>query len=274
VKKSKTGTGLVQIGGITGDGDCKSINAPSFDLVGSGIQLGGHIEQLSLHDVLDGAAITIGGTATDRTQIRAHNIDDGASIDSTARIQNLQAARLGVVTVAAPTIGTISLTGDKRGGIPGDCDASFSLYGTGISSAQLALGSLHASGVISNVNINITNGNIGSIAASEMIDSTIYVGFTPTDPGSPLLGGTFVPGSAIRSLSVRSPANGFGDNYIIASVIGGVNLGSVVTDNSGVPFGILANQSISSATVGSPKFKWNRTGATDQSLGDFHVIQQ
>jgi hypothetical protein len=126
---------------------------------------------------------------------------------------------------------------------------------------------------MSNANINVDNGNIGSVAASEINDSTIYVGFTPTDPGSPLLGGTFVPGSAIRSLSVNSRTNGFGDNYIIASVIGGVNLASVITDNGGAPFGILANQSISSVTVRSPQFKWNRTGATDQSLGDFHVIQ-
>jgi hypothetical protein len=273
VKKSRTGTGLVQVGTITGDGDCRSINAPSFDLVGGGIQLDGHIAQLSLHDVLDSAAITIGGAPSDTTQIRAHNIDDGASIDSTARIQNLQAARLGAVTVAAPTIGTISLRGDKRGGIPGDCDAVFTLSGDGISPAQFALGSLHASGTMSNANINVANGNIGSVAASEIIDSTIYVGFTPIDPSSPLLGGTFVPGSAIRSLSVNSRTNGFGDNYIIASVIGGVNLSSVITDNGGVPFGILANQSISSVTVRSPQFKWNRTGATDQSLGDFHVIQ-
>jgi hypothetical protein len=242
--------------------------------VGGGIQLGGHIEQLSVHDVLDGAAITIGGAATDRTQIRARNIDDGASIDSTARIQNLQAARLGLVTVTAPTIGTISLRGDKGGGIPGDCDAVLTLSGDGIASGQFALGSLHASGTMSHANINVANGNIGSIAASEIMDSTIYVGFAPTDPSSPLLGGTFVSGLALRALDVRSRTNGFVDNYIVASVIRGVNLASVITDNGGVPFGILANQSISSVTVRSPAFKWSRTGATDQSLGDFHVIQQ
>ena len=273
VKKGGAGTGVLSVDGITGDGDCRSINAPGVDLVGSGLQVSGYLKQLQVHDILNGAVVTAGGAADQGTKIVAHNIDDGATIDIGSRIQSLQAARFGAGTIHAPRIAKMLIKGDRRNGIPGDCEATFELSGDGVPAGNSTLGTLFVAGAISNASIDIANGNVGSVAASEMVDSTIYVGFTPGDPSNPLLGGTFVPDLRLESLSVKSSVNGFADSDIVAAIIGSVHLGSVLTDNGGLRFGVLANQSISLVTVKTPSFKWSRTGATDQSSGDFHVIK-
>ena len=272
VKKGGAGTGVLSGDGITGDGDCRAIDAPGVDLVGSGVQISGYLKQLRVHDILNGAAVTAGGAVDQGTKIVAHNID-GATIDVGSRIQTLQAARFGAGTINAPRIAKMSIKGDRHNGIPGDCEAAFELSGDGVPAGGSTLGTLVVAGAITNTSINIANGNVGSVAAAEMVDSTIYVGFTPGDPNNPLLGGTFVPDLRLGSLSVKSSVNGFANSVVVAAIIGGVHLGSVLADNGGLSFGVLANQSISSVTVKTPSFKWSRTGATNQSLGDFHVIK-
>ena len=272
VKRGTNGTSFVQIGGFSGDGDLRMINARNVDLTGSGVQLSGFVPQLQVHDILNGASITLGGNATDQTKIIAHNIDDGAAITTTCRIASLFAARVGDVAITAPSIGSMSIRGDKRNGIAGDFNGQMELTGDGVASGSPTLGKFAVSGAISNASIDIANGDLDSITASEIIDSSIYVGFTPTDPNAPLLGGTFVSDLRLGSVSAKSSTNGFANSVVAAAIIGGVNLNSVETDNGGIPFGVLGNQSISSVTSKTPPFKWSRTGAADQSLGDFHVI--
>ena len=60
--------------------------------------------------------------------------------------------------------------------------------------------------------------------------------------------------------------------FVVAAKVGDVRLRSVATDNGGVEFGVLANPLIGSVSVKAPAFAWRRAGASDQSLGDFHVI--
>jgi len=128
------------------------------------------------------------------------------------------------------------------------------------------------SGAISNATITIANGSIGSISAWQMIDSTVFVGYTPDDPSNPLASGTFLEGVHLRSLGIRSTVNGFVNSDVASTVIGTVSLSSVVTTNGGLTFGIAASDHITSVNVRTPKFKWLPAGADDQSLGDFHVI--
>lgn len=272
VKKSKVGTGLVQVDAITGDGDCGSINAPTADLTGSGVQLVGYLKQLQVHDVLNGASVTAGGTADQVTTIKAHNIDDAAAVDFGSQIKTLQAARFGDGTITAPSIGSMSIKGDKKAGISGDCEGVITLSGAGVPAGKSTLSKLAVSGAISNANINVANGNVGSIAALTMVDSHVYVGYTPTDPNIPLAGGTFVPSLRLGSLQIKAKVNGLANSFAVAAQIGKIAPTSVQTNNIGVPFGVLANESISAVTVKTPAFKWSPTGATDQSSGDFHVI--
>ena len=152
--------------------------------MGSGIQIGGYLKLLQVHDILNGAVVIAGGSSGQGTKIIAHNIDDGASIDVGSQIQTLQAARFGAGTIQAPRIAKMLIKGDRRNGIAGDCEAAFELSGDGVPVGGSTLGTLVVAGAISNASINIASGNVGSVAASEMLDSIIYVGFTPAIPAT------------------------------------------------------------------------------------------
>jgi hypothetical protein len=77
----------------------------------------------------------------------------------------------------------------------------------------------------------------------------------------------------LGSVNIRSSANGFVNSDVAASQVGGVRLGSVATDNGGLPFGVTAQQ-VSGASSKTPPFRFAPNGASDQSLGDFHVLLQ
>jgi len=110
------------------------------------------------------------------------------------------------------------------------------------------------------------------VTANAIIGSSIFVGFVPGNPTAPLLGGTFASDESLGSVSTKSRSNSFVNSVVVAPQIRSVKLSSVETNNSGNEFGVLGNQSISSVTVKSPPFKWDKNGAPDQSLDDFHVI--
>lgn len=270
VKKSKTGTGLLEFGSLTGDGACRLIAAPAVDLVGAGVQLGGSLGQLSVHDIPNAGSILAGDSANQVTRILAHAIGDGTTINVGGRIGTLSVARLGADTITAPSIGTLSARGDKKAMISGDCEATITLSGG--ASGQQTLGSLFAAGTVSNVTLNVAAGNVGSVAASRILDSTIYVGYTPSNSSAPFMGGTFIPNVRLNAVRASALAGGFANSYCFAPIIGNVNMASVVTTNGGIAFGIGAGQSISSVSVRTPKFHWLPSGADDQSLGDFHAV--
>jgi hypothetical protein len=272
-KRRGGGTGTLQIDQITGNGSCKMIDATGFDVIDHGIALDGSLGQLRIHDLLNGAGIVANGSANQRTSITAHNLDDGCAIDIGSRLAMLRAARLGVdTTITAPTIGTIALKGDKKAGIPGDCGATITIAGAGLETNTLALSKFTASGAISNATITVGGGSVGSVRASQMIDSSLFVGYTPTDPGNPLVSGTFAGENHIREVAISDKANGFVSSDIAAASIGVVDLSSVVTDNGSLEFGITAGSRLSQVTVGAPRFKWMPKNGSDQSLGDFHVL--
>ncbi len=275
VKSSKTATALPQIGQITGNGDCGLFDARGFDVVGAGVQLDGYLKQLRIHDLTNDAVVTSNGAGNQGTSIFAHNLEDGCAIIVSNRIGSLQAARFGSGSaIIAPQIGAVSIKGDKKHGLPGDCEGSITISGVGLTANQLALGSLVVAGTISNTSVIISNGSASTVSASQMIDSTVYLGYTPNNPGNPISGGgAFVAGLRLSSVNIRSSANGFANSDIAASQIGGVRLGSVVTDNGGLPFGVTAQQ-ISGVSCKTPPFQFAPNGASDQSLGDFHVLLQ
>ncbi len=277
VKSSKTATALPQIDQITGDGDCGLIDARDFDVVGTnGVQLDGYLKQLRIHDLTNDAVVVSNGAENQGTSIFAHNLMDGCTIDISNRIGSLQAARLGSgSTISAPQIGAVSIKGDKKRGLPGDCEGTITISGEGLAANQLALGSLVVAGTISNASLIISNGSASTVSASQMIsNSTIYVGYTPIDTSNPVSGGgTFTAGMRLGSVSIRSSTNGFSNSDIAASQIGSVRLGSVVTDNGTLSFGVTAQQ-ISGASCKSPPFHFAPNGPSDQSLGDFHVLLQ
>ncbi len=275
VKSSNTATALPQIDQITGDGDCGLIDARGFDVVGAGIQLTGYLKQLRIHDLTNDATVTSNGAENQGTSIFAHNLEDGCAIIVSNRIGSLQAARFGNgSTIVAPRIGAVSIKGDKKNGISGDCEGTILISGDGLAVNQMALGSLVVAGTISNSSIIISNGSAGTVSASQMIDSTVYLGYTPNDPSNPISGGgAFVAGMRLGSVNIRSSTNGFVNSDVAASQVGSVSLRSVVTDNGSLPFGVTAQQ-VSGVSSKEPPFRFVPNGASDQSLGDFHVLLQ
>ncbi|MGO9246959.1 MAG: Calx-beta domain-containing protein [Verrucomicrobiia bacterium] len=275
VKSSKTAAALPQIDQITGDGDCGLIDARGFDVVGAGVQLDGYLKQLRIHDLTNDAVVTSNGAENQSTSIFAHNLEDGCAIIVSNRIGSLQAARFGNgSTIIAPQISAVSIKGDKKGGISGDCGGIIMISGEGLAANQLALGSLVVAGTISNTSIIISNGSASTVSASQMIDSTVHLGYTPNPPTNSITsGGTFVAGMRLGSVNIRSSTDGFNNSDIAASQIGDVHLASVVTDNGGLSFGVTAQQ-ISGASCKTPPFHFAPNGPNDQSLGDFHVVLQ
>ncbi|MGD0060831.1 MAG: Calx-beta domain-containing protein [Verrucomicrobiia bacterium] len=275
VKSSNTATALPQIDQITGDGDCGLIDARGFDVVGAGVQVAGYLKQLRIHDLTNDAVVTSNGAENQGTSISAHNLEDGCAIIVSNRIGSLQAARFGNgSTIVAPRIGAVSIKGDKKGGVSGDCEGTILISGDGLAVNQTALGSLVVAGTISNSSIIISNGSAGTVSASQMIDSTVYLGYTPNTPSNPISGGgTFVAGMRLGGVDIRSSTDGFANSDIAASQVGSVSLRSVVTDNGSLPFGLTAQQ-VSGASSKEPPFRFVPNGASDQSLGDFHVLLQ
>ena len=275
VKASRTATALPQIDQITGGPDCGLIDARGFDVVGTGVQLGGYLKQLRIHDLTNDAVVTASDTDDRTTTIFAHNLMDGCAINIGNRIGGLQAARFGNgSTVTAQQIGAMSIKGDKKAGLRGDCLGTIMISGDGLDVNQSALGSLNAAGTISNTSVVVSNGSVGAVTASQMIDSTIYIGYTPSDPTNPISGGgTFVDGMRLGSVNIRSSTNGFINSDIAASRVGSARFGSIVTDNGSLSFGITAQQ-VSGATCKTPPFRFHVSGPSDQSLGDFHVLLQ
>ncbi len=272
VKKTRAGLGTLDIDQITGAGGCAMIDAPDFDVTGAGIALGDVLKKLRIRDLLNGAGIVANGSVNQNTTIIARNLDDGCAIDIGSRLATLSAARIGIgAAINAPVIGNLLIKGDKRHGIPGDCDGIITASGVGIPTTKNGLGKLAVSGSISGAVVTVLNGGLGSVNAFQMVDSQVFVGYTPADTNSPLTSGTFVPGESIRAITVHSRSNGFVNSDIAVSQVGSINLSSVVPDNGGLVFGV-AGQHIGSVTVKTPPFHWMPSNpSNDQSLGDFHV---
>jgi hypothetical protein len=266
---------LPQIGQVTGNSDCGLIDAGDFDVVGAGIQLDGYLGQLRIHDLTNDAVVVANGGTNRTTTIFAHNLMDGCVISNNNRIGALRAARFGNgASLTAPQIGAISIKGDKKIGLPGDCLGTITISGNGLDVTQPALGSLNVAGAISNSSLAVSTGSVGSVSALQMIDSTIYIGYSPTNSANPISGGgTFVAGLRLGSVNIRSSANGFINSDIAASQIGNARFGSITTDNGTNSFGITAQQ-ISGVSCKAPLFRFDLGGPNDQSLGEFHVLVQ
>ena len=251
-------------------GSLKSLNLKSADLLDGGLLVGGSLRSLAFHDMTNGAPVIVGGTPKDTITIKAHAIGDNSTIILGSAIKSLAAAGLGQSTILAPSLGSLSLKGDKKAGLPGNCEADLELSGAGVASGGLTLGKVVVANSITNARFNVT-GNIGSVSAGQIIDSLIFAGFTAANPANAFAGGAFLPGAKIRSVATKTKTDSFLDSVIAAAQVGTVKLSSVHTDNAGLAFGVLAGESVGAVTSKAPPFKWDSTGAPNQAVGDFHV---
>jgi hypothetical protein len=270
VKKAKTGSdGLVNIGSIVGSG-IGGITAKLSDLIGAfghGIELTGALGGLTVHDIKNGADVMADASVDpkQKTAIKAHVIDDGTTIDIKTPISSLSAARWTHGILNAPSVGSLKILGDKKLAIVGDFSTNVTLTG----SVPVSLTSASFAGSVTGSHFNL-QGGVGSFTAGNLIDSTIYSAFTPTDPLDPMASGIFAPGFKIGSVTVKGTLT---NSVIATDQVGKVTIGTVTTDNStngNQKFGVLAHSKITSVTAKNPVIKVTSKNPT-ATVGDFEV---
>lgn len=117
VKRAVSGDGTLTVGAVTGNGALRQLSARQLHLNGAGLTLAGYVARVDIGDILNGAAVRLGGTAAVRTTLRLHVLADGCQIVSGSALGSLQAARLGQGQVTAPSFGRVKVTGDRKQGI-------------------------------------------------------------------------------------------------------------------------------------------------------------
>jgi cyclophilin family peptidyl-prolyl cis-trans isomerase len=269
-KKSSGGDGFRRVASLSGGGGLKSLLAKGADLTGDGLNLGGQIGALVVHDILPGTVVQTGGTNTVATKIIAHEIADNAEIVLKTGVKSLTAARIGRAVIEAPNAGKVRVKGDTKNSITGDFAAALTL--TGPPAGPFALKAFLVKGSVQDAAIVAQAGHIGIFKSAKVLNSVIYAGFSPITSSAPFGGGTFFAGSEIQNFLVTgTDAVSFAGSFVAADIIGSVKLTAVPTDNGGVPFGILGQTKIGAVQVTSPSFQYDPTGPADQSVGDFHV---
>jgi hypothetical protein len=289
-------------------------------VVGDGIDLAAPLGGLTVRDIAAGAVVQAPGTAAGKTTIKAHAIGDGVAFNLRTSIASFKAAAVGDGTITAPSIGTLTIAGDKKnkvGGVltPIRGDFAASLTGTGHPKKPTTLTSatirgnvtgawavavnagavtikgatagwdLAVGGAIKSLTLGTVTGaavaagkTVGSVKAQTFVDSSLLVGFTPTDPADPFAGGTFAAGSKLNIFQVTgvkgSAAPAFGTSVVAAAGMGTVTLKSVAADDGGLKFGLLAADSIKTVTVATPALRLTNVlddPTLPSAFGDFEV---
>jgi hypothetical protein len=276
------------VGDIVVNGSLKRIMATTTDLRGD-ISVTGGLGMLVLDDVADGHTITIGPSTNPNIGVimKFDQVGD-LTINSKIPIKMLSATEWLGGSLNAPSVGSITTKGDKKRGIPGDLDVNITLDGS-ISSAKvagilsgewtcvsaknvsamdiaeakltlrqkpdakiMALYKLTAKGWIDCTRI-LSMGNIGTISAGGIGDSSCFAGVTDTidqdedgvlDLPDPAVHIDYDEPATIKKISVKGIK---GEQYcLINSNIAAANIlsASIVypkKDNSGQPFGFAAD---------------------------------
>lgn len=141
------------------------------------------------------------------------------------------------------------------------------------------IGSIVGAGSLKTINgkaLNVTGagiqlgGSLGTLKANALLNSAIAVGGSiGTVQLHEMSNSTCSAGGPIKTVNVKV----YTASTINALQVGSVKLGSVNTTNGNQQFGVQVQQPGGTVSVSSPRLKWKITTSSDQSAGDFHVIQ-
>jgi len=122
-KKLHLGDGFSAFGSLAGAGSLVKLSVAKFDVVGAGVSLPGNtIVSSTLHDVKNGADITLGGAqALKGVSFTAHDIEDGSTFAFGSPLKLFKATEW--------TGGTLSATSSSSVMIAGNLDAALSFSG-------------------------------------------------------------------------------------------------------------------------------------------------
>ena len=218
---------LAFTGTISTDAAIGAINAPTTNLTGN-LTLVDGARSVSLFSASGGTISIPAG------QIGTLAIGQvaGETITAGNGISRLSISGDASMTLNTPSVGTFTVGRSLH-------DSTIDLTAAGvtdIASLSVGLG-------INNVVLN-SAGNIGTIAAFYMSDDDIFGGIGTLSPGQTFpTASNFVAAVTIGAIRLQTPAlrASFESSVIAASRINTLSLGSILTDNNGTPFGVVAN---------------------------------
>jgi len=219
-KATTTDGGRIGLGEVTGTG-VKSFNAKLANLNGPGINLNGYLGTLLIGDVQNGADIRAQGTATQKTRITAGIIGDGTDIDIDASLVALTATKIGIGSITAPSIGTLTARGNALLHIPGDMASDVSVSGAGVVAGTPALKVLKVVGSVP-AGADITAPSIGSLTVSGDLASNVTVSGLGMPAGKYAINALKVTKSVLAGATISAPS--IGTFTVNGSLAGDVNV--------------------------------------------------
>ena len=169
-------------------------------------------------------------------------------------------------SLTAPMLGTLAVTGNFGGNV--------TLTGPAPGQKTSTLGSANVTGTVSGAKLSVA-GIVGSFISSAFLNSSLYVGYTPTNSTDPMAGGSFAAGSRIGSFTVSGLKNvttpAFGNSYLASGTIGTVTFKSVAKINQQIKYGVLADVAITKLLSMADAFRYDPRNPLPQNFGDFEV---
>jgi peptidyl-prolyl cis-trans isomerase A (cyclophilin A) len=268
----KGGDGKVSIGGFITDAGLKSLSAKAAAATGV-FTTGGTVGKVDI-GTADTLQLNLGGDALGaKTGVVNLGTVTGSEINSTAPLKSITAGTFaagtnGTQTITTPSVDTLTVKGDmaqnlnvsgavKKIAVSGNMTASVAADTIGslavkgalsssnitvshaFAAGQQPLGKVTVGGAITGTKI-IVAGNITSVTAGALSQSTIYAGVaqTVTPTTLPAQGSDFASPALIGSVKVKTSTDA---TNIAASNLGKLALGTVTTGNAGTPFGLAAD---------------------------------
>jgi hypothetical protein len=244
----------LSIGSITVGGSLNAILAPSVTVVGD-ISTGSGLHLLQVAGAT-GGTITIGSGRVGTLGIQIGSASD-ESLNSAIPLTTLIAAQWvntlgGGRTITTPQINAISIAHDFSANLTAGSIGSMNVRGnlsnstlnltTPLTPLGMNVSTLNVGGAIAGTTIN-AGGNMGSIIAGKLTDSTIYAGLVAS-PSGPFPSATtdFRNTATIKSITLKKSASASFANSIVAAYnIGSATLGTVSQTNAGNAFGLAAH---------------------------------
>ena len=208
------GNGIVSLGGLNDTGALRSLNAHNTDLAGNTTINGG----VGSVNILSASSGTLSSTAI------------GHMIVKNDFAENVSASSVGTFTAGSIAGGTWNVSGNVGSVTAGSISNWTANVGT--------LGKLTSKTTIASSVVH-SAGNVGTVAASTIMGSTIFAGVAALPGGQnlPAAAGDFAAPASITS--VRSKA--FSNSDIAAQTLGRLTVGAVTTANAGTAFGVAAH---------------------------------
>ena len=236
-KLPKGGAPAPRVSLISGDDPLKSLSAPGVDLAGTGIAFtgAGYIASVVLHDIVDGADVALPGNgAVKGVAFTAHSLGLGTVVQLGSAGGKMKVAQWLGGSLQAPTVASLTVSGDSKTGIRGDLGADIVL--TGHDAKGVSLGSLKVVGVAGPGTVRAP-GSIGAVQLGAATSLDVLAAINTATAGDPTItrradntGDFSNTLASIKSITI-APPRGLTGRFLTNSNFSAANIGAVTIVN-------------------------------------------